>query len=505
MSSPDEPQTPPAASAWPRIRLGAMALVAATNLALWIIPSRVGRLISKDRPVLLGRYSVERMTLLLALIPLSAIAIWLLTSGRENIKPRIFRLLLATMALALALPFVDLILRFERTPRYVTTEQVYHRPPNKSYTLTFHDRPETAGAVATERPGHPPVECRLTTDARGFRNRTARDRYDVICLGDSFTEGSGVSDEQAWAALVEERTGLSVYNLGMSGSSPMQYLANFNGVGIPMAPRHLVCMLYEGNDFRDIKVHELAALAADAAEAPEDVEERREPFSRRLRKYLRSSPFRLHGKRWLVESFGGVMPAKAAKIPGMSWQPFGWPEGPEMKYYAFKPKRFQSFFVTREALLASSAWQAVALSLEQLHALCAEHGIRMAVTYAPTAANVLLPRIAATVPAEEFRDYMRLEKGHVPEAEAIYGEFLASADVIEDAVAEFCAARGIAYLPLKAALLAAMDRGEQCYFTYDQHWSPAGHRVAAEVIARHLRAADGDAARPEGGEAASAP
>ncbi len=492
MSCPDETTTTPASPfSWPRLRLAAIAAVAATNLALWIIPSRVGRLISKDRPVLLGRYSVERMTLLLILIPVSILVIWLLTSNRQNLKPRLFKVTMALVTLLLLLPVADLILRIERTPRYVTTEQVYHRPPNQAHTLTIHDRPETAGAGAAERPGYPSFECRLTTDARGFRNRTARERYDVVCLGDSFVEGSGVSDEQAWAALVEEQTGLAVYNLGMSGSSPMQYLANFNGVGLPMKPRHLVCMLYEGNDFREVKGSELAALAKDAADAPEAVEARREPFSRRLRKYLRSSPFRLNGKRWLIEAFGGVMVAKAAEIPGMSWQPFGWPAGPDMKYYAFKPKYFRSFFMDPEVFLASPAWQAVALSLEQLHALCAEHGIQMTVTYAPTAANVLLPRIATTVPADEFHAYMRLEKGHVPEADRLYAELLASADVIEDALAGFCADRGIAYLPLKAALRAATDRGEQCYFTYDQHWSPAGHRVAAEVIARHLGATAG--------------
>lgn len=509
MSCPDETTTTPASPfSWLRIRLAAIATVAATNLALWIIPSRVGRLISKDRPVLLGRYSVERMTLLLILIPVSLLVIWLLTSNRQNLKPRLFKVAMALFTLLLLLPVADLILRIERTPRYVTTEQVYHRPPNQAYTLTIHDRPETAGAAANLQPGYPPFECRLTTDARGFRNRIVRERYDVVCLGDSFVEGSGVSDEQAWAALVEAQTGLAVYNLGMSGSSPMQYLANFSGVGLPMKPRHLVCMLYEGNDFREVKGSEMAALKG-AADTPEAVEATREPFSRRLRKYLRSSPFRLNGKRWLIEAFGGVMVAKAAKIPGMSWQPFGWPEGSDMKYYAFKPKRFQSFFVDREDFRGSPAWQAVALSLEQLHALCAEHGIQMTVTYAPTAANVLLPRIATTVPADDFHAYMRLEKGHVPEADQLYAELLASADAIEETLAEFCAARGITYLPLKAALLTAMDRGEQCYFTYDQHWSPTGHRVVAEIIGRHLSETAGtvknDPAAPTTAPAPAAP
>ena len=50
-----------------RIRWTGIGLVMAMNLGLWLVPSRTGWLVSQGNPVLLGRYSVERMALLVVL------------------------------------------------------------------------------------------------------------------------------------------------------------------------------------------------------------------------------------------------------------------------------------------------------------------------------------------------------------------------------------------------------------------------------------------------------
>jgi lysophospholipase L1-like esterase len=52
---------------------------------------------------------------------------------------------------------------------------------------------------------------------------------------------------------------------------------------------------------------------------------------------------------------------------------------------------------------------------------------------------------------------------------------------------EIGAQAGIPVLDLTAALRSANEEGgERPYFTYDGHWSPAGHRVAAEEVQRFL-------------------
>lgn len=58
---------------------------------------------------------------------------------------------------------------------------------------------------------------RFSTDALGFRNppRALDGEVDVILAGDSFTVGSGVSDDQTLSARLTERTGCVSYNAGI--------------------------------------------------------------------------------------------------------------------------------------------------------------------------------------------------------------------------------------------------------------------------------------------------
>lgn len=46
---------------------------------------------------------------------------------------------------------------------------------------------------------------------------------------------------------------LSIYNLGISGGSPHTYATNFQHIGVELSPDVMMCIFYEGNDF---KVHE---------------------------------------------------------------------------------------------------------------------------------------------------------------------------------------------------------------------------------------------------------
>ncbi|MCB0229555.1 MAG: hypothetical protein KDH90_10570, partial [Anaerolineae bacterium] len=51
-------------------------------------------------------------------------------------------------------------------------------------------------------------------------------------------------------------------------------------------------------------------------------------------------------------------------------------------------------------------------------------------------------------------------------------------------VAQVCAALAIPCLLLLPVFASAARRGGPLYFSQDIHWNPAGHRLAAETIAR---------------------
>ncbi|HPN84996.1 MAG TPA: hypothetical protein PK821_06635 [Victivallales bacterium] len=481
---------------WRKISILAIFLL---NIFYWVLPSNISKLISKDRPILLGRYSVERVTLLFFLVPISLMLIYLLTSDNKNFKKRLFAVVLVLISILITLPVADTAARILRKPRYVQTQKTYHRPPNQQIKVTYEDTPESSIPGPKIKNGYPDQACTLTVDSRGFRNKSSLDSCDIVTLGDSFVEGSRVSDDDIWAALIANDSGLSVYNLGMSGSSPIQYLNNFIEVGIPMKPKYLICMFYEGNDFREPSKKELKYLqdnknwdnSLPAAEekkdnAPDHRSETR-AISRIIRDYVKQSPFIVNGKRLLIEKLGNTAASQSqteqTNVKGLSWIPFTFPR---TKNYSFKPKRFLSFFVEKSDFETSNPWKSVSMTMLRMKDACDRNGIKMIVVYAPTAANVLLPFIAEKVPAAEFRDFLLLDRSDIPPEESLYSELISKSAVIENTISEFCSEKGIEFISLKAKLREKTVEDIQCYYTYDQHWTPDGHKVAADAIMQKI-------------------
>jgi len=61
-------------------------------------------------------------------------------------------------------------------------------------------------------------------DAWGFRNRGVPEQVDIVTIGDLQTYGWASRWRGAWPTRLEERGGVSVYNMAMGGFGPGQYL-----------------------------------------------------------------------------------------------------------------------------------------------------------------------------------------------------------------------------------------------------------------------------------------
>jgi hypothetical protein len=59
-------------------------------------------------------------------------------------------------------------------------------------------------------------------------------------------------------------------------------------------------------------------------------------------------------------------------------------------------------------------------------------------------------------------------------------------DTFEEVMRQFCRQEAIEFISLTEILRQQMLAGRQAYFTYDQHWSPEGHRIVAEYLAGAL-------------------
>ncbi len=462
------------------------AVIFLVNFFLWVIPSNVAYLIAQNRDVLLGRYGETRFTWMLLLIPISIMVLYLAWSNERNERQRQFKVIVIFVSVIASVLVVDVFARLINQKRYVKQEQYYHRVPNTIDHGTSHDKPEKAFAYPTVRPGYPDIEYTLTVDKRGFRNKTDFEKYDVVILGDSFAEGSNVSDDQIWPTLLAQKADQTVYNLGMSAGHPGTYLETLKKFGQDLSPRMVVCLIYEGNDFRDSNF------------------EREDTLGRRLNTYFKSSPIRQALEKLLIRCFGSAQanspansglvtaePARqgrASRSPAgaLSWMPVAIPDGPDAKYYTFKVKRLLALFVSKDDFLASYGGRKSFEALRQIKKICDEKNMRFIIVYAPDKPHTLLPLIKDKISPGQLHAFMALKEKNLPPAEELMDIVFALLDVKESAVEEFCRQQSIEFVSLTEPLRQKISEGQQAYFTYDQHWTPIGHEVAANTLHHYL-------------------
>jgi lysophospholipase L1-like esterase len=91
-------------------------------------------------------------------------------------------------------------------------------------------------------------------DEHGFNNDAGAHRSSpdlVVLVGDSFAAGAGVGREDNVATNLARRAG-KVLNLGISGNGPLAEYAILREYGLPLRPRDVVWVYFEGNDLADL-------------------------------------------------------------------------------------------------------------------------------------------------------------------------------------------------------------------------------------------------------------
>lgn len=450
-----------------------LAIVLTVNVLLWAVPSDVVELIARQRDVLLGRYSKTHFFWILGVGAVSLLSFYVDWSTGPTYKRRWFQMIALVLFVVPTFFLADFALRTPDEMHYRRDTFAYRRPAQWSFEAVWQDKPEPAKTYPNAPRGYPDVPLRVSTDARGYRNAYALDQADVITLGDSFTEGSKVSDEHPWPVALARRSGLSVYNLGMSGYDPLHYRESLREVGITLKPRVVLCMLYEGNDFRS---------------ASADQKRLNPSLSRRFAEYMDRSPLLKSADRLIVGIFG---PMRAdAPVRGMElldWLPLKIPADAGGKYYAFEPKQLRDLYASREEFEIDKHWLNPRAQIREMHEMCRSAEAQFVLVFAPTKAHVLLPAVAETLSPDKIRRFTAISYDNpLPEGEEFLRTLLIRLDAREQVIAEWCARDGIKFLSLTEPLRRAALSGRQVYYTYDQHWSPEGHAVAAETIASTL-------------------
>lgn len=94
-----------------------------------------------------------------------------------------------------------------------------------------------------------------TANSHGMRDKDREidsQEKRIIVLGDSFTEGFGLKDEERWTNMLEKQTGIPHLNFGNAGIfGPTQYMLLYKNFARKFRHDGIIIGLFPGNDFLD--------------------------------------------------------------------------------------------------------------------------------------------------------------------------------------------------------------------------------------------------------------
>jgi lysophospholipase L1-like esterase len=290
-------------------------------------------------------------------------------------------------------------------------------------------------------------QWKVKYDQNGFRNEVDLKRADVVVIGDSFVEGLTVPTEQLTTSVLARLSGQVVANLGQSAYGPLEEMVVLKRYGLPLRPRTVVWMFFEGNDLQDVTAYRQAM--------------RNPPnFWRAFvaRSFTRSAVHEVH---YLVSPPARLIGTKRSAVLQM-------PNGEEaMVYFIYSPKP-----ITNENL---TALDDTVRTLANAHQLLAAQGARLVFVFIPSKFRV-------------FHPFCRFDE----ESEVRSWTPNDMSERLEKALESI--STDIGYLDLTPSLVDAMKSGALPYYPDDEHWSPEGHKVAAEAINAYLLEARHNAA-----------
>ena len=292
----------------------------------------------------------------------------------------------------------------------------------------------TWGFCLPDRPGYP---SDITYDRNGFRNPVARESADLAIIGDSYIEGTGVPDEALVGSRLEQLSGLTVMSFGISNHGPLESLGVLKRFAIPLKPRAVIWVFYEGNDLRDLGQRWDSPAATWRGDPPG-------PVDRSFVKNALEAVVRLRAEcvpYAAGERRAGVFGGGARKAA-------------DTLYFVDDPRLERA---------ESAGLQHLPEVLREAYRETSEHGIRLIFVFNPVKYRVYDGFLDLPVQSD-LHDWTPAD---LPAK---------MAEIVRAISPE------IAFLDLTPVFRAAAERGELVYLADDPHWNVAGHRLTAEAV-----------------------
>ena len=281
-------------------------------------------------------------------------------------------------------------------------------------------------------------------DADGFRNPVGLEDWEVVVVGDSFTELGYLNHEDLFTTRIAEALGVRVKNLGVSQTGALSQACYVEEFGFAPSTRHLVVVFFI-NDLLESSLEHEALMRFE------------ETGVRELREGEKQTSALRHLR--------GLVQREPKKIHHADHATFGPDRIPVSVYFA--PRHPDDL----EPDVAAKVGTALDLGMAKLSRLARERGITPWVVYMPCKGRVHYGQLEFT---ERVLDHVRdWEPSRLP-----------------DYVRERAAVHGLRFLDLSPALIEEAQRsGELLYNSmYDMHLNRRGSHLVAEQLTEMLRA-----------------
>lgn len=329
---------------------------------------------------------------------------------------------------------------------YIPDRELLFKPkPNQTIRMQMHRG--NVGEVLC-LPAHHEAPFDLVYDKNGFRNEEDLTSVDIAVIGDSYVESQMMPSAQLATTRLAALTKQTVANLGQSGYGPQQELAVLKRYALPLHPKTVVWIFYEGNDLLDARdyTNRREALKANWGRA--------DGF------WYRS--FTKNSLIWLARTFQSCVPnpneelhvARATVVDSTG-----------------KPQRLYvkglSVSVHRRTPELNGLQETVAI-FEEAYRLVQQEGQRFMVVFAPHAYRV-------------YNEITRFEGMGGRETSPNVNDL---PDRLRNILADI--SPEIDYLDLTPALRSAARENTLVFFPDDTHWTAEGHQVVAAALAEAL-------------------
>lgn len=277
-------------------------------------------------------------------------------------------------------------------------------------------------------------------DDNGFRNTKTPTSADIVFVGDSFTEALLVPTVDVVSDRLAAHYGAQTANFGMMTYGPYQELEVVKRYAVPMRPKVVVWLFFEGNDLGDVTYYEWATK--DLA----GLHEQYHSFIHRS--------FSMNLPRTLYHASRAFKPSGEPRSAGLS-------NDPSQRFYFLHPPKDPTDKKNAAAL------ETFDRLMHEAHQVTAEAGIRLVVAFIPVKLRVF-DDLLKIDPSSDVAQWPRTD---VPQRVRKIVEGVSPS---------------IVYVDLLPPLRAAAARGETPYYHIDSHWNSNGHKIAAEALAEAI-------------------